>query len=269
MPQGWSATLEALRNRHRAGSLSFFTDSTISTFVQSLQTRDRISLLLRAYKRYQELGPPPEEFCREHYFESSAHSILIGSILSSRLDATEKDVCDILRASLHYCGHGSDVTAPIRLAETVFANRPYTEALFDAASAYRKALHGLTSIQAKLAKQELDWILWHDSRKPEKHCWSRSLQISICRMQPAEAFGWQWMLRHTTHSLSRGRGKGWLAEAELRLKLVGRAHYRQRLDEWFVFPKEPIRLNPPGSNMARLLVSYGALVPRRCPSSSA
>ena len=262
----WPAVLESLRKRHQARTLSFFQDSTLADFVASLTTSDRIRLLLSAYKTYGDLGPPPGEFSSEHYFESSAHSIVISQILASRLDATELDVCAILHASTHFCGHGGDVIAPIRLAEKAFANRPYSNALFDAAQDYRKALHGLTAIQAKLAKQELDWIMWHDARRPEKHCWSRTLQLAFPTMESAEAFAWQWMLRHTTHALNHRRGRAWLIEAERRLKFVGTKRYHDRLDQWLVFPEEnAARLNPPGSNMLRLLVSYGALVPASLP----
>src|SRR5215469_9475009 len=75
------------------------------------------------------------------------------------------------------------------------------------------------------------------------------------------------MLRHTTHGLNHGRGKGWLiTEADRRLNKLGVERYCHRLDEWFVFPAEvPVRLNPPGSDMLRLLVSYGALVPATLP----
>ncbi len=124
----------------------------------------------------------------------------------------------------------------------------------------------MTAIQAKLAKQELDWIMWHDARRPEKYCWSRTLQLAFPTMEPAEALAWQWMLRHTTHALNHGRGKAWLIEAERRLNIVGAKRYQDRLDQWFVFPAESAsRLNPPGSNMLRLLVSYGVLVPGTLP----
>jgi hypothetical protein len=266
MSSDWPAVLSSLRRHHEAGTLTFLGDPTIGNFVQSLTGQERIPLLLAAYRRYRELGPAPEEFCFQHYFESSAHSILISQILSSPLDASEEDVCAILHAAVHFCGHVGDVVAPIRLAEKVFANRPYSPALFDAALTYRATLHGLTATQAKLAKQELDWILWHDPRRTERRCWSRTLQLSLARMEPAETFGWQWMLRHTTHGLNRGRGKAWVMEAARRLKTLGEERYRRRLDEWFVFPSDvPIRLSPAGSNMLRLLVSYGVLVPAVVP----
>jgi hypothetical protein len=198
--------------------------------------------------------------------QSSAHSILISQILSTPLAPSEADACAILRASVQYCGHGRDVVAPIRLAEQAFANRPYSEALFDAAWAYRQTLHGLTAIQAKLAKQELDWMLWHDPRRIERKCWSRTLQMSLAKMQRAEAFAWQWMLRHTTHGLNSCRGKAWLMEAERRLANLGTERYRDQMDQWFVFSgKTPIRLNPAGSNMLRLLASYGILAPGVIP----
>ena len=105
-------------------------------------------------------------------------------------------------------------------------------------------------------------MLWHDPRHPEKRCWTRTLQLSLAAMPRGEAFAWQWMLRNTTHALNRARGKAWLGEAERRLDLLGTKRYRDRLDEWFDFPKEAtVRLQPPGSNMLRLLISYGALVP--------
>ena len=121
-------------------------------------------------------------------------------------------------------------------------------------------------MQAQLAKQELSWTLWHDQRHPEKHCWTRALQLSLAAMPRDEAFAWQWMLRHTTHASSQARGRTWLSEAERRLEQLGARCYRTRLEQWFVFPeKECVRLNPPGSNMLRILVSYGAVVPAALP----
>jgi hypothetical protein len=98
----WSAVLDSLRKRHQAGALTFFNDSAIANFVQSLPQRDRIPVLLTAYSRYRELGPAPSEYCSEHYLESSAHSILISQILSDPLDAAEEDVCTILHSSVHF-----------------------------------------------------------------------------------------------------------------------------------------------------------------------
>ena len=266
MLSAWSTLLESLRKRHRAKTLNLVQVPTLADYVARLPLPDRIPLLLAAYDRYRQLGPPPEEFCSEHYFESSVYSLVISQLLASQLDATESDVCAILHASFHLCGHGDDVLAPIRLAEKTFAGKPYTVNLFDAARAYRKTLQGLTAVQSQLAKQELDWMLWHDARRPEKRCWTRKLQLSLAAMPSGEAFAWQWMLRHTTHAVNQARGKTWLAEAERRLALLGAKRYRDRLDHWFHFPeKEPVRLNPPGSNMLRLLVSYGVLVPAALP----
>jgi hypothetical protein len=264
---GWPEVLESMRGRYRADPRNLSNDPTLVEYVTGLPREDRIPLLLAAYRRYRELGPPPEEFCAEHYFESSAHSLLISRILASQTDVTEEESCSILHSSFHFCGHGGDVVGPIRLAERAFAGKSYTVSLFDAARAYRKTLQGLISVQARLAKQELDWVLWHDPRYPEKRCWTRRLQLSFPVMGSGEAFVWQWMLRHTTHTLNRAPGKAWLAEAECRLDALGPRQYRNRLDEWFVFHEgEPVRLSPSGSNILRLLVSYGVFVPAAAPA---
>ncbi len=269
MLSDWPEVLETLHSRHRANTPNFFQDRTLADFVTDLALADRTPFLLAAYTRYRELGPPSEEFDSEHNFKSSIYSILISLLLSSQVDATEDAACAILRASFHFCGHGGDVLAPIRLAERAFTGKPYTAQLFDAALVYRQTLKGLAAVQAQLAKQELSWILWHDPRHPEKHCWTRVIQLSLAVMPRDEAFAWQWMLRHTTHALNRPCGKIWLVEAERRMELLGANRYRDRLDQWFVFPRgEPIRLSPAGSNVLRLVVSYGALAPKALPALS-
>jgi len=259
---GWPEVLESMRRRYRADPLSLSQDPILAEFVAGVPPTDRIPLLLAAYSKYRELGPPPDEFCSGHYFESSAYSLLISRILASQTDVSEDEACAILGSSFHFCGHGGDVVAPVRLAERAFTGKPYTPSLFDAMRVYRKTLHGLITVQARLAKQELDWVLWHDTRFPEKRCWTRRLQLSFPTMRPGEAFAWQWMLRHTTHTLNRPPGKDWLAEAKRRLNGLTLTQYRHRLDEWLVFPEgEPVRLSPTGSNMLRSLVNYGVFVP--------
>lgn len=266
MLSDWKNFLESMRKRYRGGPFSLPQNPAFAEYLELLPRPDRIPLLLAAYKTYRELGPAPKEFCPEHYFESSMHSLLISRILSLDLDASEDEACAVLRNSFHYCGHGGDVVPPIRLAERVFAGKPYTVPLFDAAQAYRKALQGLISVQSQLAKQELDWILWHDARHPEKRCFTRQIQLSFTGMGQSEAFAWQWMLRHTTHALNHARGKAWLAEGERRLSRLGAKQFQIRIEQWLVFTGTgTVFLSPAGSNMLRLLVIYGAFVPTSLP----
>src|SRR2546430_17491303 len=101
MLSDWAAIFESMRKRHQASPLNLSQDTTLSDYVTRLPCSDRIPLLLAAYRRYQELGPPPEEFCPDHYFESSVYSLLISQILALQLDATEEEVYAILRTAFH------------------------------------------------------------------------------------------------------------------------------------------------------------------------
>jgi hypothetical protein len=135
-----------------------------------------------------------------------------------------------------------DVTAPVRMAEQAFAGKPHTPEMFDAARAYRKTLKGLISVQAKLAKNELEWILWHDGRQPEKRSWTAGIKRSLASL-----------------------GKGCCA-IRLTVARVGEERCRRAMDEWLVFPREEaVPLKPAGSNMLCTLVSYGVLAPSAVP----
>ena len=52
--------------------------------------------------------------------------------------------------------------------------------------------------------------------------------------------------------MKRSRGSG----AELRLSQLGHDRFFGRLAEWITPQAQPVRLNPPGSQMLRLLIWY-------------
>jgi hypothetical protein len=156
--------------------------------------------------------------------------------------------------------------APILLAKRTFDGILYSFELFDAVREYKDGLRGFKSIQSQMAKQEADWILWHDPRRIETRCWTRGIQEALSRMAPPRRLGWQNLFRFTSHSYNYNRGKRWISEAAKRLNSVGEEEFTARLDQWLVFPVgEIVALRPPGSKMLCLLVSYSELVPAALP----
>lgn len=165
----------------------------------------------------------------------------------------------ILRSSFHRCGHGSDVGSPYTLAEQAFASRPYTTELFDAVAFYRKSLQGTRAAVANNVKGKLAWVLWHDPRRIEKHCFTRKLQLDLRAMDPETRFRWQWLFRHSSPGSNHAPGRAWLKEAEKRFAAIGEREFLERLDEWFTFPEGEVSLKPAGSSMLRLLVWHAGL----------
>jgi hypothetical protein len=233
-------------------------------FVADLPAGDRIPTLIFAYQRYQECG---ESKCpdRDRYFWNSAYSILISSLLSARLAPSKLEACAILQNAFHYCGHGSDVLPPVKLAERTFRSQPYSTELFDAARMYRERLRPLRAVSVQSAKQRLDLLLWHDLRYPVRGCWTNRIQLAIHGMTDREALAWQWLLRHTVPgSRSSLQAQQWSEEARSRLDRLGEDRFLARLDEWFVFSdEERVRLSTAGSHMLRQLVLYSAVMERR------
>jgi hypothetical protein len=258
----WNDFLAPLRAAHDAHRLSFDHEKDrFREFVRSIAKEERIPLLIWANERYKALGPS-EGYSHEHYFWSSSYGILISTLLTEKdLVPSDAQVYAILRGAFHYCGHGCDVDTPVKLAEKVFENRPYNAELFDSAMVYRETLRPLQSIASQNTKKMLDWMFWHDTRKPVKNCWTARIQSTLAGINPEEAFAWQWMLRHTAGGLNAAPGKSWLKEAEKRFKKLGESAFLPRLAAWFDFPEnEPVRLTPVGSSMLRVLVWYAGFV---------
>ena len=74
----WDAFLKTLRSDYDAGRLNFSDTGRFREFVQAVPESGKVPLLLQAYGLYRAAGPPGE-FDRDHYFRSSAHSILISA----------------------------------------------------------------------------------------------------------------------------------------------------------------------------------------------
>lgn len=255
----WVSFQEALRAKHKGPFYASKEDFEFFTaFVEQLAVPERIPLLLHAYDRYRAVsvcGDPQQA----DQFETSCWSILISTILQSRIQPDQIEVCQILEKSYHRCGHGSDVEPPLTLAEEAFRNQPYSQTLFDAVHAYRETLRASRSSRAAGVKRKLSWILWHDSRRIEKSCQTRKIQLAIHSMDSERAFHWQWLLRNTAAGLNSSPGKGWLKEGQKRLAKIGEAQFHSALDCWFQFPEEDVKISAAGSAMLRLLVWYGVL----------
>ena len=59
--------------------------------------------------------------------------------------------------------------------------------------------------------------------------------------------------------MKRSRGSG----AELRLSQLGHDRFFGRLAEWITPQAQPVRLNPPGSQMLRLLIWYAEFADKK------
>jgi hypothetical protein len=255
----WISLLGALRAKHEGPFYASKEDFELfTTFVERLDEQERITMLLHSYDRYRALsvcGDPQ----KADQFETSCWSILISTILQSRIQPDAIEACQILEKSYHGCGHGSDVEPPLTLAEKAFQNQPYSKTLFYAAHAYQETLRGSRSTCAANVKRKLSWILWHDPRRIEKICQTQRIQRAIHSMDSERAFHWQWLLRHTAAGLNSAPGKYWLAEGRKRLARIGEAKFLSALDSWFQFPDEEATISAAGSAMLRLLVWYGVL----------
>ena len=256
----WDNFLQTLQSKRDIHGFSLAQETaSFAGFVKNLPEPDRVSLLLHAYDQYRALGAC-QTGVRADRFESSCYSILISSILATKIRPTETEALAILRKSFHQCGHGSDVEPPLTLAERAFENRPYSPQLFDAVEAYKETLRPLTSTTANDIKRKLNWVLWHDPRRVEKKCWTRRIQTAIHAMDSPSHARWQWLLRNTAAGLKAEPSKGWIKEGKKRLTPIGEEELLQRLDEWFTFPEQQVSLSAPGSAMLRLLVWYASLV---------
>src|SRR5258708_22766458 len=257
---GWNAFVQTLpANRvsgrpDRAGEVERFRE-----FVKQTPDSERIPLLLHAYSGYRErsssCGTDPAQ-----RFESSCYSILISTILESKIPPTQDEAVAILRKSYDQCGHGSDVEPPLALAQRAYRNHAYSDDLFDAVAAYYETLRPTRSTTASNVKRKLKWVLWHDPRRVEKSCCTRHMQHAIHAMPAPQAFAWQWLLRNTAPGLNSSPGKGGLKQGKKRLSQIGEKEFLHRLDQWFTFREAKTTLSPAGSAMLRLLVWYASLV---------
>jgi len=258
--QPWNRFFAEVSGRYQGRSawLGESEKAAFAEFVASVDPADRVPLLLHAYERYR-TSVGNDKTVKVRSLETDCQSVLISTILATKLQPTPDQAAAMLRHSFHTCGHGCDVQAPLLLAEKAFAGIPYSMDLFDAVAAYKETLRPAGGVSATNVKAQAGWILWHDVRSISKTCWSRNLQLGIQSLEPKEAFAWQWLLRNTSAAMTGSAGKAWMKEGTKRLAGVGADRFLTRLDEWFVFPASPSKMTPAGSNMLRLLVWYAQL----------
>jgi len=267
MPVTWKVLEDSLRQRSPNPCFSSKEIGKFHDYVASVPAGKRVPLLLEAYQVYRGEGHgTPRRGCDalngdERQIEKSVASVLISALLKSRLKPTEQETCDILKDSFHYCGHGSDVLAPLDFIEIAFQGKPFTPKLFKAARTYREALHELHGSQADTARGRLNCLIWHDVSKPDAQCYTGAIQRSIAEMDKEEAFAWQWLLRKTVPGFRPG--KTWPIEVGRRLDALGRDRFLQRLDNWIVVAKKKTPLTNAGANVLRLLVYHATLFPAK------
>ncbi len=265
MPVTWKVLEDSLCQRIPNPCFSSKEMGKFHDYDPTVPEEKRVELHHEAYKVY---GAEPQGRARrgcdalnrdEQQFEKSVASLLISALLKSRLKPTKQETCDILKNSFHYCGHGSDVLAPVDFIEIAFQGKPFTPKLFKAARTYREALHELHGSQAETASGRLDCVIWHDVSKPDAQCYTGAIQRAIAAMNGEEAFAWQWLLRKTVPGFRPG--KNWPIEVGKRLEALGRDRFLQRLDNWVVVPKKKTPLTNAGSSALRLLVYHATLFP--------
>ena len=83
-------------------------------------------------------------------------------LYSRKLPFEENDVCALLATSQHTCGHGSDVSAPLDIAQSWMQRNGYSEPIMNATRTFIVALSGVGSAQANFAKRRSAIMLLAD-----------------------------------------------------------------------------------------------------------
>src|SRR5262245_5191564 len=81
--------------------------SALIAAASSLSTPARLALLKEAVARLPELRRVRDD--RLRWYMGSAVYELVCRLYGSRLKYSEQDICELLHASKHDCGHGKDV----------------------------------------------------------------------------------------------------------------------------------------------------------------
>jgi hypothetical protein len=163
---------------------------------------------------------------------------IANDLFRRRLPFSERDICEILKATHHDCGHGGDVRPPFDLALAHARKHDLSTKLLDALKLYVGGLKGLRPIQVQDVKRKAELLLTLDSASGKQHCWSERFREGLATLPQAQQKEWRAMVVQMD-AVEFGRNqKNWKAKAPQIIQTLGAKHILTCLSAWWPSPNE-------------------------------
>lgn len=179
-------------------------------------------------------------------------------LYSRKLPLDEHDVCALLATSRHTCGHGSDVSAPLDIAQSWMLRNGYSQPIVNATRTFIAALRGIGSAQANFAKRRSAIMLLADPEESGDHedGWSRHFRAGLRAMTGADRTKWQRLILQMKANDVYVRPGVWNKQAQRILSELGATPALEQIAWWIGGADEPAyaRVRTGGSHVLKHLV---------------
>ena len=111
-----------------------------------------------------------------------------------KLPVTEVDVCELLRAANHSCGHGQDVRPPVELARDYMRREGYSPAIMAAIGDFRDALPPAHALKVQNIRRAIDLLaVLSPGAEPQRGLrpWTAGVARHLAQLPTGELRHWQ------------------------------------------------------------------------------
>ena len=236
--------------------------AALKSLVGELSPPQRVALLKAAVARLPRLRASDDT---NSYRDGSLLYATVGELYGARLPLTEDDLCDVLVAAGHECGHGLDTRPPFDLARTYMRKRGYSPALGAAIATFIGNLPKSSAIQIQELRRSAAVIAVLGSEPAgHKDSWVRALQGCITAVDRPEGTVWENLVVAMTVSERMVMPNTWRVPAEAAVAELGSGRVVERLREWW--PDGPegtvVNLQDGGAQILKHFIWMLDLLPR-------
>jgi hypothetical protein len=197
--------------------------------------QERMSLLQAAVARLPSLRADQAD--PSHRQKGTALYTLVCHLYQEDLPRTERDVCILLEASKHDCGHGEDLKPPFEIALQWARANGVTAEWLAAIGAFAAGLKGVASTQASHLKSRATLVLLLDSRrKGKRSAWSERFREQLAALPPNEHAAWERLVVSMGIQMGTRVPRELRRQAELGVATLGAPKIVDRVGEWLPDP---------------------------------
>ena len=236
--------------------------AAVKALVGALPAPERVALLKAAVAELPKLRASDAPNAHQ---EGLLIYAAVGALYSARLPLREADLCEVLVAAGHECGHGLDTRPPFDLARKYMRKHGYSPALGEAIATFIANLPKSSAVQIKELRRRaaLIAVLGPEPVGPADS-WIRSLQGHLAALQPPERTTWENLVLAMSVSERMVMPNTWRAPAEVALEQLGVERAVQRLTQWWpdAGPGGVVNLKDGGAQILEHFIWLLSLLPR-------
>lgn len=207
----------------------------VSSAVAALPNDLQIAVLRECVKRMPLLREEKQYAAGSALYDVACH------LYRRKLPFEERDVCALLATSRHACGHGSDVSPPLDIAQSWMQRNGYSEPIMKATREFIGSLSGVGSAQANFAKRRSAIMLLADPSEAEGNegGWSKHFRAVLRAMTANERAEWQRLIFNMKANDIYTRPAVWKKHAQRLLSGLGHAVTLEQVQRWLSITDDP------------------------------